>query len=105
MILFRETQERRALAPARAPVQPGVFDLYAPRWLAARRRMHEGRSVARGVLLGLVGLVFWTIVFAPVSWNGAGSPADQVRVPHGSGGSTGVTVGAEVGVGSPVAIG
>jgi len=64
MILFRETQERRALAPARAPVQPGVFDLYAPRWLAARRRMHEGRSVARGVLLGLVGLVFWTIVFA-----------------------------------------
>jgi ABC-2 type transport system permease protein len=42
----------------------GVLGLYAPKWRSARRRMADGASVARTLVLGGVGLVFWTIVFA-----------------------------------------
>jgi ABC-2 type transport system permease protein len=43
--------------------QPGVLALYSPKFRAARRRATEGRSVARALLLGGVGLVFWLVLF------------------------------------------
>jgi ABC-2 type transport system permease protein len=49
-----------------APGQPSVLSLLEPKWRAARRRAAAGGSVARAVVLGAVGLVFFAIVFAMV---------------------------------------
>ncbi|MCI0434961.1 MAG: hypothetical protein L0271_15170 [Gemmatimonadetes bacterium] len=50
--------------PMRDLPQPGVLDLYAPKWLATRRRVRESGSLLRGLVLGAVGLIFWAILFA-----------------------------------------
>lgn len=46
-----------------APRQPGVLALYWPKWQTARRRAAEHGSVARGLLLGAIGLVFSAVMF------------------------------------------
>ncbi len=49
--------------PAPAALQPGVLALYAPKWLATRRRIRESGSIMRALVMGTVGLIFWAIVF------------------------------------------
>ena len=46
--------------------QAGVLDLYEPKWRASKRRAADGASVTRTVVLGSVGLLFWSAVFALV---------------------------------------
>jgi ABC-2 type transport system permease protein len=48
------------------PRPASVLDLYGPKWRIARRRIAEGASVGRTLVLGLVGTVFWAAVFALV---------------------------------------
>ncbi|CAN5893071.1 hypothetical protein BH23GEM9_BH23GEM9_02410 [soil metagenome] len=43
--------------------QPSVLNLLGPKWRAERRRMAAGSSTARVLIMGLVGLVFFAIVF------------------------------------------
>jgi ABC-2 type transport system permease protein len=43
--------------------QPGVLDVYAPKLRTARRRMSESGSLLRGVLLGVLGIIFWAVLF------------------------------------------
>ncbi len=43
--------------------QPGVLDLYFPKRRTARRRLTESGSMARGVTLAVVGVIFWLVVF------------------------------------------
>ncbi|HUF69654.1 MAG TPA: hypothetical protein VMM79_13505 [Longimicrobiales bacterium] len=43
--------------------EPGVRLLIGPKWRMARRRLTESGSVARGVILGAVGLLFWVALF------------------------------------------
>jgi len=47
-------------------MQAGVLDLYGPKWRAARRRAADGASITRTLVLGGVGLLFWSAVFALV---------------------------------------
>ena len=49
--------------PASRRRQLSVLDLYAPKWRAARRRMVESGGPVRVLVLGLVGSLFWAIVF------------------------------------------
>jgi ABC-2 type transport system permease protein len=51
-------------APARR--QPSVLQLLAPKWRAAGRRFASEGSLARTLLLGFVGLIFFSVVFAMV---------------------------------------
>ncbi len=44
----------------------GFLDLYAPKWTASRRRAAQGASLVRTLVLGGVGLIFWSAVFALV---------------------------------------
>jgi ABC-2 type transport system permease protein len=47
-------------------MQAGILDLYEPKWRAARRRAADGASITRTLVLGGVGLLFWSAVFALV---------------------------------------
>lgn len=51
-------------APASVFRQPGVLDLLRPKWLSARRRLEQESSALRVVVMGFVGVVFFSIVFA-----------------------------------------
>lgn len=44
--------------------QVSVAGLYAPKWRQARRRLAEGASLTRTLVMGFVGLIFWGGVFA-----------------------------------------
>lgn len=46
-----------------SPGQPGVLALYSPKWRTLRRRAEENGSAARAALLGLVGILFWLVLF------------------------------------------
>jgi ABC-2 type transport system permease protein len=46
-----------------APADAGVLLLLSPRWWAVRRRFARRGSLARGLVLGVVGLLFWAVVF------------------------------------------
>jgi ABC-2 type transport system permease protein len=46
-----------------SPRQPGVLTLYGPKWRMARRRLTETGSFARGLILGIIGLLFWLALF------------------------------------------
>jgi len=46
------------------PRQPGVLALYAPKWRTARRRAAESHSLARALLLGAIGFIFWAVLFS-----------------------------------------
>jgi ABC-2 type transport system permease protein len=41
----------------------GVLDIYAPKWRTARRRLRESGGLLRGILLGIIGFIFWAVVF------------------------------------------
>jgi ABC-2 type transport system permease protein len=43
--------------------QPGVAHLYGPKWRTSRRRLSESGSLVRGVVLGIVGFIFWAVLF------------------------------------------
>src|SRR5688572_1219240 len=49
-----------------APRQPSVLALLAPKWRAARRRAASENNFFRVSVLGFVGLIFFTLVFAIV---------------------------------------
>jgi ABC-2 type transport system permease protein len=51
------------LSPRIPKGEPGLLVLLAPKWRMARRRMEEGSSFARVVIMGTVGLIFWMILF------------------------------------------
>jgi ABC-2 type transport system permease protein len=53
-----------AAAPARR--QPSVGALLAPKWRAARRRVASESTALRAAVLGFVGLIFFSLVFAIV---------------------------------------
>ncbi len=44
--------------------EAGVLRLLAPKWMTQRRRLGQGASVARTVLLALVAGIFWLVLFA-----------------------------------------
>lgn len=44
--------------------EPGVLELIAPKWRTQRRRMAQGASVIRTVVLALVAGIFWLVMFA-----------------------------------------
>lgn len=48
-------------APGRR--QLSILDLYGPKWRAARRRMAEAGGPVRGLVLAVVGALFWAVVF------------------------------------------
>ncbi|MGH7471055.1 MAG: putative ABC transporter permease subunit [Longimicrobiales bacterium] len=41
----------------------GIFNLLLPKFRMARRRMREGSTAGRALLLGSVGLIFWLMLF------------------------------------------
>jgi len=43
--------------------QPGVLEVYAPKLRTARRRMSESGGLLRGLLLGVLGFIFWAVLF------------------------------------------
>jgi len=43
--------------------QPGVPHLYGPKWRTAMRRLAESGSLVRGLILGVVGFIFWAVLF------------------------------------------
>lgn len=51
-----------ALPPARTR-PPGVLAIYSPKWRTARRRLQESGSMLRALLLGVIGVIFWAVVF------------------------------------------
>jgi ABC-2 type transport system permease protein len=51
---------------ASAPRQPSVLALLAPKWRTARRRAASESNVMRGAVLGFVGFIFFSLVFAIV---------------------------------------
>jgi ABC-2 type transport system permease protein len=49
--------------PAPAPRQPSIALLLGPKWRSGRRRMASDGSLARLLVMGSVGIVFFTLVF------------------------------------------
>jgi ABC-2 type transport system permease protein len=49
--------------PVRQFRQAGVLDIYSPKLRTARRRMAESGGALRGILLGVLGLIFWAVLF------------------------------------------
>jgi ABC-2 type transport system permease protein len=43
--------------------QVSILRLYAPKWRAARRRMVDSHGPVRSLVLGIVGVLFWAVVF------------------------------------------
>lgn len=44
--------------------EPGLLELVAPKWRTQRRRLAQGASVVRTIVLALVAGIFWLVLFA-----------------------------------------